>query len=257
VFSAAHTVRLSAILAGLSIAASSLCAAASAAPTITSFRTMALPIPGYPGTGDILGAGAIVEGEAAISGSEYGGAPLPLIGIEVYAPVGLGLHPRGFASCPAETLEKDGPGACPKRSTAGPRGSATGVVSFGGERVGETASVQPFFAPAGNLEAFVDGSTPVSLEIVAKARFVGSAPPYGPQFTGEVPLIETVPGALDASFVRGTVEVGAAYRQGKRVVSYLTLPKTCPPGGWPVKLEMIFLGGATAEASYRMPCARR
>jgi hypothetical protein len=257
VSSVTRTVRLSAVLAGLLIAASSLGAAASAAPTIMSFKTMALPIPGYPGTGDILGAGAIVEGEATISGSEYGGSPPPLIGLDFYAPVGLELHPQGFATCPPEVLEKSGPGACPKRSTAGPQGSATGVVSFGGERVGETASVQPFFAPSGNLEAFVDGSTPVSLEIVAKARFVGSAPPFGPRFTGEVPLIETVPGALDASFLRGTVEVGAAYRQGKRVVSYVRLPRTCPAGGWPVKIEMIFLGGATAEASYRMPCARR
>ena len=79
------------------------------------------------------------------------------------------------------------------------RASCVGVVSFGGERVHETASVQPFFAPGGNLEFFVDGVTPVSIEILATGHVVSSAPPFGLEVIGEVPLIETVPGALDAS----------------------------------------------------------
>ena len=109
--------------------------------------------------------------------------------------------------------------------------------------------MQPFFAPGGDLEAFVDGTTPVSLEILATGHVVNASPPFGLEFIGEVPLIETVPGALDASFEHGSIRVGAAYKQGKKTISYITLPKTCPHGGWPVKLELSFLGGATAEAS--------
>jgi hypothetical protein len=122
--------------------------------------------------------------------------------------------------------------------------------------VQETASVQLFFAPGGGLEAFVDGTTPVSLEILAPGHFVNASPPFGPEFIGEVPLIETVPGALDASFEKGTIRVGAAYRQGKKTISYITIPKRCPKGGWPIKVQLSFLGGAIAEASYRMPCPR-
>jgi hypothetical protein len=129
-------------------------------------------------------------------------------------------------------------------------------VSFGTERVQERASIQPFFAPGGNLEFFVDGTTPVSLEILATAHFVNSSPPFGLELIGEVPLIETVPGALDASAEEVTIGVGTAYRQGKKTISYITVPKKCLKGGWPVKVELSFLGGTTAEASYKIPCPR-
>ncbi len=247
---------ISTCLAMLGLAVLSLTATAVAAPTFT-FKTKALPIPGFPGTGDILGAGAAIQFEGTISGTEYGGFPPPLIGVKYYAPAGAKLHPQGFATCAPSTIEKEGPGPCPKTSIAGPKGSAGGVVSFGSERVHETVSVQPFFAPGGNLEFFVDGTTPVSLEILATGHVVGSSPPFGLEVVGEVPLIETVPGALDASAEEGTIKVGAAYRQGKKTISYVTIPKKCPKGGWPVKVELSFLGGATAEASYKMPCPKK
>ncbi len=72
-----------------------------------------------------------------------------------------------------------------------------------------------------------------------------------------MPLIETVPGALDASFLKGTIRVGAAYKHGRKTISYVTMPKTCPKGGFPVKVEVSFLGGTTAGASYKMPCPKR
>ncbi|HEY2142605.1 MAG TPA: hypothetical protein VGG98_11165 [Solirubrobacteraceae bacterium] len=243
-------------LAVVGLAALGLPAQASAAPTFT-FQTKALPIPGFPGTGDILGAGAVIQVKGTISGTEYGGFPPPLTGIKYYAPAGAKLHPHGFATCAPSTIEQSGPGPCPKTSAAGPKGSATGVVSFGTERVHETASVQPFFAPGGNLQFYVNGTTPVSLEILATGHVVGSSPPFGLEVIGEVPLIETVPGALDASVEEGTVSVGAAYKQGKKTISYVTVPKKCPQGGWPVKVELSFLGGATAEASYKMPCPKK
>jgi hypothetical protein len=251
------TTALPALLAvlGLAVLLLSASASASAAPTFT-FKTKALPIPGFPHTGNILGAGAVIQVEGTISGTEYGGFPPPLTGVKYYAPAGAKLHPQGFATCSPTVIEESGPAPCPKTSVAGPKGSFSGVVSFGAERVRETASVQPFFAPGGNLEFFADGVTPVSIEILATGHVVSSAPPFGLEVIGEVPLIETVPGALDASLQEGTVTVGAAYRQGKRTISYVTVPKTCPQGNWPVRVELSFLGGAIAEASYKMPCPK-
>jgi hypothetical protein len=231
--------------------------AAPGAPTITSLKLEAVPVPGFPRTGDILGAGAVIEGQARISGTEYGGFPSPLTGIDFYAPAGAKLHPQGFSSCSPTVLEQSGPMLCPKRSIAGPLGHVVGVVSFGGERVPETASVQPFFAPNNKLMVFVDGTTPTLLEIVATAHVVSSSPPFGVEFIGQVPLIETVPEAPDASFEEGTVGIGAAYKQGKKTIYYVTLPKSCPTQGWLTKAEFHFLGGATAEASYAMPCPKR
>jgi hypothetical protein len=250
------TRRTSTCLAVLGLAALGLSAIASAAPTIT-LKTKAVPIPGFPGTGDLLGAGAVIQVEGTVSGTEYGGFPPPVTEIKFFAPAGAKLHPQGFATCAPSVIEKSGPGPCPKQSLAGPKGSASGAVSFGTERVHETVSVQPFFAPGGNLEFFVEGTTPVSLEILATGHVVNASPPFSLEFFGEVPLIETVPGALDASFEEGNIKVGAAYKQGKKTISYITVPKKCPKGGLLVKAELNFLGGATAEASYKMPCPKK
>lgn len=247
--------RTSTCLAVLGLLALGLSATAAATPTFT-IKTTAIPIPGFPGTGNIPGAGAEILGEVTVSGTEYGGFPPPLTEIKLYAPAGAKLHPQGFATCAPNVIEASGTEPCPKRSIAGPKGSVTGVVSFGSERVEETVSVQPFFAPGGSLEFFVDGMTPVSLEILTRAHFVNASPPFSLELISEVPLIETVPGALDASFREGAISVGAAYKQGKKTISYITMPKKCPSGGLPMRAELNFLGGATAEASYKMPCPR-
>jgi hypothetical protein len=250
--------RASTCLALLGLAALGLVlpGAASAAPTVT-LKAEAVAIPGYPGTGNILGAGAALQTEFVISGTEYGGYPPPLVGVKFYGPAGAKLHPQGFATCAATTLEKSGPLSCSPKSQAGPKGSAYGVVSFGTERVEEKVSVQPFFAPGGGLEFYVDGTSPVSIEILSKGKVVTASPPFGPTVEAEVPLIETVPGALDASAEGISVKVGAAYKKGKSKVYYITVPKTCPKGGFPLKAELSFYGGAVSTASYKAPCPKK
>jgi hypothetical protein len=248
--------RISTCLAVLGLAVLALSASASAAPTIT-LKAKAVPIPGFPHTGNILGAGAALKAEYTISGTEYGGFPPPLIGVKFYGPAGAKLQTQGFATCAPTVIEERGPGPCPKASKAGPAGSASGIVSFGTERVHETASVQPFFAPGGGLEFFADGTTPVSIEILSKGKVVSSSPPFGPTVEAEVPLIESVPGALDASVEAIDVQVGAATKKGKKTHYYITVPKKCPAGGFPLKSVMSFLGGATAEASYKAPCPKK
>jgi hypothetical protein len=99
--------------------------------------------------------------------------------------------------------------------------------------------------------------SPVSIEILAKGTITTAAAPYGPKFQGEVPLIESVPGALDASAESISVKLGAAYKKGKKTISYGTLPKKCPKGGFPLKAVLSFLGGATAEATYNAPCPKK
>ena len=100
---------------------------------------------------------------------------------------------------------------------------------------------------------FLDGTTPALVEMVTSARVVSAPAPFGLEFTDEMPLIETVPGAPDASVLEGTITLGAAYRQGRKTISYITLPSTCSKG-WRLMAELSFLGGATAQASYTMPC---
>jgi hypothetical protein len=136
-------------------------------------------------------------------------------------------------------------------------GEARGETSFGSERVHETVSLQAFFAPGGGFYVFVEGRTPASIELIAKG-VVGSAPagPFGLVVTSEVPLVESVPGALDASVEFIKIEVGAAYKKHNKLASYLTAPKSCPKGGFPAKAEITFLGGEIVTASYIYPCPR-
>ena len=249
--------RASACPALLLLACLALSVTASAAPTVT-LKVAALPISGFPGTGDTLGAGTEVEARVTISGTEYGGFPSPLTKATFYAPVGVKVNPAGFASCPPAALEASGSPGCPRSSRAGPQGEGLGVVSFANERVNERVSIQPFFAPAGGLIFYVEGNTPASFQILEEAHWVTASAPFGPELLVEVPLVETVPGANDASILSFSVKVGAAYtsRGAKKTISYLTLPRSCPRSGFPVKAELQFMNGEIVTVAYRQPCPR-
>ena len=133
-------------------------------------------------------------------------------------------------------------------------GEAHGVVSFGTERVHETVSVQGFFTPGGGLVFLAAGTTPVSLEILSK----GSVASVGGHEVGsvEVPLIETVPGALDGSAEFIKVKLGNGYKKGKKVVSYGTLPKKCK-GTLQITAEVSFYSGETVPVTDQEPCPKK
>jgi hypothetical protein len=251
-------------LLGLAVATLGLPAAAGAAPKVT-LRVKAVPIPKnpssnggptFPGTGNLLGAGTDVEAEFKISGTEYGGFPSPLTGVVFYTPKGSKLTTAGFTTCSAAILESHEVQKCPKKSVAGPKGEAGGVVSFGGTRVHETLSVQPFFESGGNLAFYAEGTSPASIELLSTGKF-GSASGSGPVLTTEVPLVSTVPGAPYGSVEFIKVKVGAAFMKGKKLVSYGTLPKKCPKGGFPVKAELKFLSGEVVTVTAKPPCPKK
>jgi hypothetical protein len=230
-----------------------LASPAPATPTVT-LNAKAIPIAGFPGTGDLLGAGFEAEVEVTIGGTEYGGFPSPLIGLNVFAPAGVKVAPTGFPTCAPLALEVSGATACARRSSAGPQGVGFGVVSFGGELVPEKVSIKQFFAPGGGLTFYVEGNTPSSFQFLEPSHWTTASAPFGPELIVEVPLIETTPGADDASVTSFKVKVGAAYRRGGRTISYLTQPKRCPRGGFPVKLELSFLSGETVPVADTVPC---
>lgn len=255
---------------GIAVAALVMPAGAFAAPSVT-LRVKAVPIPiepsnaksrTYPHTGNILGAGAAVEAEYKISGTEYDGFPLPLKRVTFYLPNGAKLHPQGFAKCSQKVLEEHEVGKCPKKSIASPRGEVVGEVRFGaGEPITEKATVQAFFSTSG-LSFFTEGRSPVSLEILSTGTFATAPKPFGPKLTAEVPLVATVPGAPFASVMFIKVKVGAAYKQGKKLVSYGTVPSKCPKGGFKIKSELVFgteegPAGETVLASATVPCPKK
>jgi hypothetical protein len=248
----------------LVLAALGLSGAAWAKPTVTIIKAEAVPIPGFSHTGDILGAGTAAHLEAAVEGNEYFGSPPPIIGVNVYDPAGVTLHPNGFPTCSANTIETRGPLACPKGSAMGPVGKAVGFVTIGGERVEETAELFTFFGPSGSGFVFADGHSPVSLEILATERIVkaGSSDGSGPEQSFSVPLVASLPGAPYASVRSIDLVAGAAYRSHGHTIYFARLPTTCPRGGWPARGEVIFAEDGepslpeTVDVSVKLPCPK-
>ncbi len=240
---------------------------AAAVPTVT-FKALAVPIPGFKHTGNILGAGAAVKAEYAIAGTEYFGSPPPVIGVNFYLPKGTTLHISGFPTCSLPVLEKSGPSACPMHSQAGPIGTVLGYVTFGESRVEEPTELFSFYKPGGGLTFFDHGHTPTELEVYSSGRIlhVGGAGGYGPELETKVPLVPSVPGAPYASITSITAKAGSAITTGKgkhrKTIYYGRVPKRCPKGSFPVKTEVIFAEDGeesrpeTVTKTYNAPCPR-
>jgi hypothetical protein len=242
---------------------------ATAAPEV-KFKAVPVPVPiepanphskTYPHTGYILGAGAAIEAEFTIHGTEYAteygvGSPSPLVGVKVYLPKGTTLHPQGFATCSKAILESEGPKGCSKKSYAGPVGEARGHLSFGSTRVEETLTVQPYFRAGGGLVFFAYGKSPAVVELYPEGTLSPTGGPFSDVFTTNVPLVEGLPGQPDGSAEFIKVKVGAARKQGKKLISYGTVPKTCPKGSLEIKAELTFLSGETVTVSYKAPCPK-
>jgi hypothetical protein len=267
-------------LAALGLIVLGLPAVASAAieAKITKFEAKAIPIPKpgggkWPGTGNILGAGAAVEANYEIQGSGYGittqnpnGGIPPISQVNFYLPAGTKLNPGPFAKCTEETLKRVGPSGCPKTSVASPVGSVLGEVTFGTERVPEEAELTAFFGGPGLL-FFVAGHTPVSLELISVGHYVHASPPYSEELITLVPAVSTVPGAALASTKTIHIKAGAAIKKGKKIIAYGYLPKKCKKF-LPVKTEIIFggkYGGErefgiepiTSTAEFHAPCPKK
>ena len=116
-------------------------------------------------------------------------------------------------------------------------------MTFGGERVEESAELSSFYAPGGGFEFFTDGHSPVSLEILSNGHYVnlGGGGGFGPELDHR--------GAARRERARRAVRVGQDdRRQGRlgdtsqhgKTIYYGRVPTKCPKGGFPLKTEVIF-----------------
>jgi hypothetical protein len=274
--------RASMFLALLGAAALAVPAASYAAPTMT-VKAKIVPIPKnlskkggptWPGTGNILGAPAALEGTFTFKGNEYptaaegftegtelGVGPAPVRRIEVYFPKGVKINSKGFKTCPVSKFENHLEPPCPKGSEAGPPGEANGKVFFGKTAVAEKVLVQAYFAAGGGLTFWIEGKTPASIEKYATGSISTLTGPFTTEVTGNVPLIETTSGAPDAMAEQTKVVVGAAMMKGKKLVSFGYVPKTCPKGGFKGKVEAWFGGGEESTwqkvtQTVKVPCPK-
>src|ERR1700753_3266605 len=245
---------------GMILAVLGLVETAGASPSV-DFKARVTPRAVFPNTGNLAGGGAALQFEFGFSGDEYRGFAPPLTRLVVALPEGVELHPQGFPTCTLSVLEpvSPSPHSCPRGSSAGSAGSTTAFVAFGPEVVRETATVDTHYAPGGGLSLHLFGNEPVLLEISSQGRFVESKGRHSKQLEAEIPLIETVPGAQDASFQNISFGFGTAAREKGRTIYYLTMPTRCPEGFLPFRAEARFagLGGLAEQAvtsDYKAPC---
>ncbi|MGO9762652.1 MAG: hypothetical protein ACLP1Q_15455 [Solirubrobacteraceae bacterium] len=243
---------LAMVLAGPSAA---LGASTRSIPAVTFIPSLAL-VPEFSAAG--LGQGTMLTATLELGGNEYQGSVAPISELRLQLPAGVGATTAGFATCSAATLEELGPSACPRGSRAGGDGRALAYVTFGGERAQEEAEVSSYFAPGGGLDVFIDGHSPVSLEMLAEGALVGNV------LTLSFPLVPSVPGASFASIAALTLPLGTARVEHGASVYSLTMPEECPEGGFVWSAEVFFshyafesyerLYGEPLRATAETPC---
>ena len=179
-----------------------------AAPTV-SVRGRAVPIRRFPHTGNYFGAAPAVHAEVRISGTETRRVPSTLI--NVCLPKGVRLHPQSFPTCPPRVvIEEREVRKCPKGSALGPPWKAAGVVAFGSTRVPEEVEIFSFYAPGGGFEFLTPAENPCCSK--SRRRVTCCTRPaaggFRPEFSGTVPLVETVPVRPTPSSNRSTSRSG-------------------------------------------------
>jgi hypothetical protein len=232
--------------------------ALASAATVTGVKAAIVPIPGFPGTGDILGAGADVEIEGKLEGNELpGGLPLQTRKLVVYFPAGTKIDPTGFPTCTVVKLEEAGPEGCPKQSRVadGTVGVADQIGS--GEATREEGKLEIFITPGDGVVAYANAASPISAQIIIPAHWEAAPAPYGLKLTFEIPLVDSVPGALPVSGTSLKVKAGAAIRKGGKTYYYGRLPAKCPKGGFPGKGEVTLEGGQNIVTELKVPCPKR
>jgi hypothetical protein len=195
--------------------------------------------------------------------------PSPITHVNVLGPAGVTLNLRGSGTCSVARLENTGPKACPADSKAGV-GGGEGVYEIGHEVIKEAFTFDVFLIDNHpghvQLAIYLQGSMPVSIEIVFTAMVIQEPKPYGLGFSLNVPLIKVLPEASDASAVSTFITLGAknfAYYKtvhGKRKLEHIKgiiTPKRCPAGGWPVAAEFSFQDGQTVMAKHTIPCHKK
>jgi hypothetical protein len=214
-----------------------------------------------------LGVPTNAFGSATIASTE-GPVPSPIEHVEVFGPAGVTLDLNGTGVCNRAALERTGTQACPANSRAG-FGGGEGIYLLGGELVKEKYTLDLFLSDnrPGHvaLLAYLQGHTPVSVEITFAGTVITGSKPYGLGFSLDVPLIKVLPDASNASATSAFITLGAHnvayYRRvhGKRRLFHvkgIILPKRCPRGGWPVASRFRFEDGSTVLAKRSVACPR-
>ncbi len=216
-------------------------------------------------TPDTLGAAANLSITASFA-SSADVPPSPISSLTLYGPAGLGIQARGAGTCTAVALERRGPAGCPADARVG-FGGGVAVLALPDQLVREPFTLDFFFGSSEHgrvrLLAYASAISPVAAALVVVAREIPAPKPYGLGFSVQVPQVSAIPGAEYVSIESAFATLGAgdvAYFKtvhGRRTLVHvegLTVPRTCPVGGFPTRGTVAFADGATFTVNPTIPC---
>jgi hypothetical protein len=242
------------------LACACLPAAAAASETVT-LQTSFTP--------DRLGASTTIGFGFQIAG-QGGEVPPPLTHVDLKLPAGIDYLTTtlGLAICQPAVLAQQGPGGCSPNSRIG-GGSASVDVPFGAGAGGETPSIEAFMGPPhnGNIDVvfYAVGVTPVLAQVIFEGELIPAFGTSSGSLDNAIPLIAGVPEGPDVSILGVHTTIGPGnlryytHVHGK-VVSFapkgVSVPSTCPRGGFPFAADFTFADSTTATAESTAPCPR-
>jgi hypothetical protein len=220
---------------------------------------------------DTPGASTTITFSFTIAASD-GGVPSPLLGLDLHLPAGLGIarNSLGLATCQPEGLYIEGPEGCPANSRVG-FGSALAEIPYGPEIVRETASVYAYRGESEHSEDitilfFTEALHPVFAALVFPGTLSAETGLYSASLDTEVPLIPSVPDGPNVSVVRFQSTFGPQNLIYSRTVDGRTVyfhprgvsvPRSCPPGGYPFAADFRFEDGSAQTVHSTAPCPTR
>ncbi len=202
--------------------------------------------------------------------AEAGQLPSPLTEFDVRLPAGMGLAATtlGLATCSPKALLLDGGADCSAEARMG-FGSASAKVSLGPQIVSESAHISILMGQSigghTTMLYYFEGKAPVIAPLVFPSEVLSLANSLTSEFDTEIPPIPTLPGAPDVAILSMRANIGPdnlTYHRhvDGRVVGYrptgMSVPPTCPKGGFVFTAEFGFQDGAHTSATSTVACPR-
>jgi hypothetical protein len=216
---------------------------------------------------DKLGASTTVGFSFQIANTN-GGLPAPMTGLSLHLPSGIDYVTTtlGLSICQPASLLERGLSGCPPNSRLG-YGSALVEVPFGTGSGHEIPEIQALMGPPhnGNIVVlfYANGQEPVYAQIVFQGELVAGSDALGGDLDAAIPLIPSVPNGPPVSILNVESTIGPSHLtyykhvHGKKVAFHprgVSVPLSCPRGGFPFSANFTFLDGTSAVATSTVPC---
>jgi hypothetical protein len=195
----------------------------------------------------------------------------PLTSVSLSLPPGINYVKTtlGLAICQPAALLAKGLSGCSPNSRLG-AGNAFVELPFGKESGYEIPDIEALMGPPhnGNIVVlfYAEGRKPVSAQLVFQGELLTGSEVLGGSLNTAVPLIPSVPNGPPVSIVSVQATIGPSHltyythAHGRRVAFHpqgVSVPLSCPRGGFPFSASFTFLDGSSAVAKSVVSCPRR